>query len=301
MAQAEDAPRSRPFSGFSVVRQGYDRNQVKRHVQRLETQIQSALYARDQAQQHATELAAELEMVRRDVDALTERLNTPTRADIATHTLEVARAQAAEITARAQASAEHAWAAARQASDQLRDQHRSLLDKVEKQHSELCATHDQIMAAARAQAEELTVAAQLRRQEIDDAAERDRARIEREFAESMKARRMALDEEIEAIRADCTRQAEQRIRTAEDQAAQRLAAAAIEVDRLTALRDQLAEQLRTTQKVIDEIMSELQPADAEADLLIDGGSLVPSTTPSQERVLPLRVASQRGERAANAP
>jgi hypothetical protein len=240
MAHPEEPSPGGPVAAFSVVRQGYDRTQVNRYFQQLEASSRHTAAERDHFQRQAAELAGQLEAARAQIATLSTRPEPPTvaeaapplRDDRAARVLAIAKSQADEIIARAQNAAEQTWAAAEQASVALRERYQQLLADLDRQQAEIHTAHQTIMDSARARSEEMTATAERRRREIDAAAEHDRIRIDREFSESMNADR-------------------------------RLAAATAEVDRLTALRDQLAAQLRDTHQLVERVTATLAPADQE--------------------------------------
>jgi cell division septum initiation protein DivIVA len=270
MAHPEEPPPGGPVAAFSVVRQGYDRTQVNRYFQQLEASSRHTATERDYFQRQAAELAGQLEAARAQIATLSARPEPPTiaeaaplRDDRAARVVAVAKSQADEIIARAQNAAEHTWAAAEQASVALRERYQQLLADLDRQQAEIHTAHQTIMESARARSEEMTAAAERRRREIDAAAEHDRIRIDREFSESMNSKRTALRKEVEAARAASEAEAARRIHEANEIADRRLAAATAEVDRLTALRDQLAAQLRDTHQLVERVTATLAPAEQE--------------------------------------
>ncbi len=272
MAHPEEPPPGGPVAAFSVVRQGYDRTQVNRYFQQLEASSRHTVTERDYFQRQAAELAGQLEAARERIATLSARPEPPVAAvepapplrdDRAVRVVAVAKSQADEIIARAQNAAEQTWAAAEQASVDLRERYQQLLADLDRQQAEIHTAHQTIMESARARSEEMTAAAERRRREIDAAAEHDRIRIDREFSESMNARRTALRKEVEAARSASDAEAARRIREANEIADRRLAAATAEVDRLTALRDQLAAQLRDTRQLVERVTATLAPAEQE--------------------------------------
>src|SRR6266511_4264958 len=100
MAVADD----REPVGFTVVRHGFDRTQVRQQMVELTQAVEKA----------SAELHGELEIARREIAALTERLDTQGDEASSTRILAVAKSQAAEVTARARVAAEQTWAAAEQ-------------------------------------------------------------------------------------------------------------------------------------------------------------------------------------------
>lgn len=275
MAVADDRE---PVS-FTVVRHGFDRGQVRQRVAELAAAVEKSSSERDEALEQVAELHGELEIARREIAALTERLDSQGDEESATRLLAVAKSQAAEVTARARVAAEQTWKAAEQASSELRDHYRKLLMDLDKQHADLTQTHNSMMAKAKAQVDRMTTEAERRREAIDKDAEQDRVRIDREFSESMNAKREALRKEVESARARSTTEAARRVRDAKDEAEKRIAAATAEVDRLTALRTQLASQLRGSHQLLEEAADTIKPLDQEQDLSFEDTLLYPPALP----------------------
>jgi len=286
-----------PEVTFAVVRHGFDRTAVRQHVSELTAQLEQARADRMESHAQAAELQGELEIARREITAMAERLDsfgTPEGADN-DRMLEVARAQAAEITTRAQAAAENTWSAAEQASAALRDRYRTLLTELDEQHKELNASHRTIMHAAQQQAEDLTTAAERRRREIDAEAERDRIRIDREFSESMTAKRNALARDLESRRKACDQEVSEKLRAADEEAKRRVDTVTDQVNRLTAVRTQLSERLRETQNLLERSAGLLEPTDLEKDhdpderLPLPDSSTTAADAPTKRAVPPQRV------------
>ncbi|MGH3759198.1 hypothetical protein [Actinophytocola sp.] len=264
-----------PDVSFTVTRHGFDRTQVKTHVRELTDRAERADADRAEARQQVAELQGELEIARREIAALSERLDalgTPDADSSASSArlVDVAKSQASEITTRARAAAEDSWAAAEKASSELREKYRRMLTELDGQHAEIHATHKSIITAARGQAEELTSVAERRRRELDAAAERDRVRIDREFSESMNAKRAALERELTQRREACVAEVEKKLRDAEVEAKQRMATVSEQVKRLTKVRTELSERLRGTQELLERSVDLLKPTEQEAELTEEG-------------------------------
>ncbi|MBM7771867.1 cell division septum initiation protein DivIVA [Actinokineospora baliensis] len=261
---------------FSVARHGYDRTQVRRYVDRLVEEHAGTTAERDEARARAEELEGQLQLARREITALTERLDkignaaaassAPNAAERAARTIATAEAQAGEIVARAQSAADTAWSAAEAASAELRERYRTLFADVEKRHTELHEAHVGLMAEAKAKSEAMTTAATTRQRTTDDQAERDRQRQEQQFQQELATRRAALDDETTTRRAESEAEATRRITEATDEAAKRIAAATSQVEQLTALREQLAGRLRGTSDLLNQSAQLLEPIEAEIDL-----------------------------------
>jgi colicin import membrane protein len=260
MAVADD----REPVGFTVVRHGFDRSEVRHRIEKLTRAAEKTSAARDEAVEQVAELQGELEIARREIAALAERLEAQSDEESATRILAVAKSQAAEVTARARVAAENTWAAAEKASAAMRDRYRALMSTLEEQHAELTRTHKAMMASAKTQVEQLTTEAERRREAIDKEAEQDRVRIDREFSESMTVKRDTLRRELEEARAGCEREVAERLAAADEEARRRVDSVTDQVGRLTSVRDQLGERLRDTKELLELSTSLLEPVEGEA-------------------------------------
>ncbi|WP_436493730.1 hypothetical protein [Actinokineospora sp. HUAS TT18] len=281
---------------FTVARHGYDRTQVREYVERTEADTLRLAAERDEARAAAADMSGRLEQARREIAALTERLDkigtaaaaaaAPNAQERATRAVEVAKAQAAEITTRAQAAADTAWSAAEEASTALRERYQKLLADLDRQHDEIHAKHLSIMTDAQAKVEAMTTAAEAQQRQIDEQAERDRQRVEQAFQEDMSGKRAELHREIESARAASNEEARRRVQEATDEADKRIAVATSHVERLTALREQLAGRLRGTYDLLTKSTALLEPLEAEAELTPDSPAALTenkgdTTTPLQ--------------------
>lgn len=260
MAVADD----REPVGFAVVRHGFDRTEVRHRMTELTTAVERAASERDEAVERVAELQGELEIARREIAALNERLDVQSDEESATRILAVAKSQAAEVTSRARVAAEQTWAAAEHASAAMRDRYRVLLAALDDQHAELTRTHKSMMASAKSQVEQLTTEAERRREAIDKEAEQDRVRIDREFSETMAAKRDALRKEIEDTKVATDREVSERLTAADTEARRRVDSVSDQVHRLTTVRDQLTERLRDTKELLDLSSTLLEPVEGEA-------------------------------------
>ncbi|HEV7646814.1 MAG TPA: hypothetical protein VGP26_01515 [Actinophytocola sp.] len=260
-----------PDVSFTVARHGYERTQVRAHLRALTEHVQRADADAAEARQQVAELQGELEIARREVGALSERLDAFGRPDAETEEssarlLEVAKSQAKEMTTRARAAAEDSWAAAEKASSELRERYRKMLAELDSQHAEIHATHKSIITTTREQADELTTVAERRRRELDAAAERDRVRIDREFSESVTARRASLERELTHRRDSVMSEVDAKLRAADEEAQNRIATVKDQVKRLTEVRTELSERLRGTQELLARSVDLLKPAESEDEL-----------------------------------
>lgn len=264
---------------FAVARHGYDRTQVREFVERTEADSLRLAAERDDARAAAADLSGRLEQARREIAALTERLDkigtaaaaasAPNAQERAARSIEVAKAQATEITTRAQAAADTAWSAAEEASSLLRERYQKLLGDLDRQHDEIHTKHQSIMTDAQAKVEAMTTAAEAQQKQIDEQAERERQRVEQQFQEDMTGKRAELHQEIERARAASTEEARRRVQEATDEADKRVAIATSHVERLTTLREQLSGRLRGTYDLLTQSTALLEPLEAEAELTPD--------------------------------
>jgi chromosome segregation ATPase len=272
---------------FSVVRHGFDRGQVRSRLAALTDAAQRADRERAEAAEQVAELRGELEIARREIAALSERLDAQTDEESATRVLAVAKSQAAEVTERAKVAAEQTWAGAEKASTELRNRYRQLLSDLDAQHETLSATHKDMMASAKAQVAEMTEAAERRRDAIDKEAERDRIRIDREFSESMTTKREALRREIESARTTSEQEAAARLAAADLEAKHRVDTVNAQVARLSKVRDQLSGRLRETKELLDVSVGLLEPVEGEQEVA------EPPAAAETPRVVPPQRESKR--------
>jgi chromosome segregation ATPase len=222
--------------GFTVARHGFDRGEVRQRMTDLTAALDRVTSERDEAKAQAAELRGELEIARREIAALTERLETQADEESAARMLAVAKSQAAEVKARAKAAAEETY-----------------------------RTHKSMLAAARAQSEKLTTEAERRQEAIDKSAERDRIRIDREFSESMTTKRDALRRELDKAKTESDREVTARLKAADEEARRRVDSVTAQVRKLTAVREQLSGRLRETKELLDLSNSLMEPVEGEAE------------------------------------
>jgi hypothetical protein len=289
MAAVDD----RDPAGFTVVRHGFDREQVRQRMDELAVTLERVASEREEAAAQAAELRGELEIARREIAALGERLDNQGDEQSGARMLAIAKAQAAEVTARAKVAAEQTWSATEKASSELRDHYRALLRSLDEQHVELTRTRKSMMASAKAKVEEMTTEAERRQEAIDKAAERDRIRIDREFSESMAAKREALRRELDKARSDCDREVTARLTAADEEARRRVDSVTAEVRKLTAVREQLSNRLRETKKLLDVSTSLMEPVEGEAEEPTTSAPPAAAEEKGKEAVPPQRQPAKR--------
>lgn len=182
---------------FDVVLRGYRRGQVRRYVRAVEEELKLLAADRDANTSLAESLAAEVEQLRARNAWLTRQLDvmsrTPVSADAVPPRLrrmvELAKEEAAEITARAQAAAEHSWATAEEAAGRLRARYADALTEMDRSRREVEVEHRTLLQQARVDASVMTTQADRRRTELDEQASRRRERVESDFEVAMAGRR----------------------------------------------------------------------------------------------------------------
>lgn len=273
-------------TGFDIVLRGYRRTQVRAYVRSVEEELRLAAADRDAHAELAGALTTEVEALRAENARLTRRLDevcrTPIEPDAVPARLrrmvELAQEESAEITARAQAAAEHSWAAAEDAAGRLRARYEDTLTEMDRERREMQAEHRTLLQQARADAAQMTTEADRRRTELDDQAAKRRARVEADFEVAMARRRSdamrQIAERQQAARAEAKRlvteakkDADQRVRVATDDATNRVDTAKAEVARLRDLRGRVATQLLSAQEVLVGAGPLLSPVPSEGDVL----------------------------------
>lgn len=292
---------------FDVVMRGYRRGQVREYVRAVEDELRLLTADRDANAALAESLTAEVEQLRAQNARLTRQIDVMSRNPVAPDGLpprlrrmvELAKEEAAEITARAQAAAEHSWAAAEEAAGRLRARYADALAEMDRTRREVEAEHRTMLQQARVDASVMTTEADRRRQELDEQAAQRRERVESDFEMAMSARRSEAMRELasqkvaataEASRlvseasteakrlvaeatssaarlvADGTSEAARRVREAAEEASRRIGVADAEVARLRDLRGRISEQLRSAREVLAGAGPLMEPVPAEEEL-----------------------------------
>lgn len=267
---------------FDVVWRGCDRKQVQHYVERVEEELRLLTVDRDAAVRRADALADQLAASRAEVRALTERLDRLSRTPIDPATLterlrrlvELAQAEADEITTRARLAAEQDRATAQQTAERQRRRADYLVAELDRRREELAAEHRELMARARERVETLTREAVRRRRELDDKAAEVRHQIQTDFELAMTRRRAEAMKELEeqrasarAERAAARAESKRLVAEAKHKAAEMIANAKAEVDRLHDYRDRVAATLRAARRTLAEADPLLTPVPGENSLL----------------------------------
>lgn len=293
-------------TGFDVALRGYRRGQVRAYVRGVEEELKLLAADRDANAALAESLAAEVEQLRAQNARLARQLDAASRTPVTLDVLparmrrmvELAKEEAAEITARAQAAAEHSWAIAEEAAGRLRARYADALTEMDRTRREMEVEHRTLMHQAQVDASVMTTEADRRRSELDGQAARRRERVESDFEVAMAQRRaeamrvvaeqkVAAHEEATRLVGDATStattlveeataksarlvrdgtdEAARRVAAATDEATRRVTAAKQEVGRLRELRGRIAAQLTGASEVLMGAGPLLQPVPAEAD------------------------------------
>ncbi|WP_327563961.1 hypothetical protein [Actinophytocola sp.] len=247
-------------TAFDVVWRGYDRRQVKEFVRHAEAESRLTTADRDTATAQVEELAAQLEELRSENRRLRAKLDrvchTPIEPDALTERLsrmqELARDEAAEITARAQAAAEDTWASAEQAGLRMQERYQRLIAELDVQRLEMQAEHHQLISCTRAEVNAMTNQAEQHRRQLDQQAALRRQEVENDFEIAMAARRT-----------DTMRTLAERVAAAEAQARKMLDDARREVTALHQVRDHVFAQLDDTHQLLADALPRLHPQPGE--------------------------------------
>lgn len=253
-------------TGFDVVLRGYRRGPVRRYVQSVEEELRMLAADRDANAHHAESLTREVEKLRAERAELERRVDQLSRAPIDAaalperlqRMLELAKEEAAEITARAQAAAENCWATAQEAAGRLRARYEDSIAELDNRRRAMETEHRTLLAQTRAEVADMTTEADRRREELDRKAAQRREQIETDFDIAMAARRAEAMQELAQQKAAARAEADRIVAEAKADAARRIDAAQRKVDELHDLRGQLAARIRGAREVLAEAAPLLQ-------------------------------------------
>jgi len=226
--------------GFDLVMRGYRRGQVRQYMQSVEQELALVAADRDANATLVSDLSRQLEALRaenaelrRKVDQMCATPIDPAAVPLRLRrTVELAKEESAEITARAQAAAENCWASAEEAAERLRGQYIGLLAELDTRRTELEGEHRTLMRQTQAEVDAMTTAAERRGAEIDELAERRRAEIESDFEVAMATRRTTAMREIAEQREAAKVEVERTVAEATTAAQRQLHEANTEAERL---------------------------------------------------------------------
>lgn len=276
-------------TGFDVVLRGYRRGPVQEYVRAVEEELRLLAADRDAHADLAQALATEVEQLRAENARLHERLDRvcagpidPTALqDRLRRMVEIAKEEAAEVAARAEAAAEHCWTTAEEAAGRLRARYEESIAEVDRTRRAMEVEHLALLRQARVDATVMTTEADRNRQVLDDQAARRRARIESDFDVAMSTRRTEAMREVAERKVAAEAAAARVVRAATDEAARRIDVAQRDVDRLRDLRRHLATQLTGARAVLTDAGPLLAPVPAEAETLDETARPASPTIPQQ--------------------
>ncbi|MFJ6675784.1 hypothetical protein ACIQMJ_32170 [Actinosynnema sp. NPDC091369] len=245
---------------FDVVWRGYDRGQVRRYVEGVEGELRVLAVDRDAAEARADDLARQLETARAEIRVLREHVDRISRTPIDPAALterlrrmaELAHEEAAEITDRARAVAEHRWATAERAAARVRERSERLVAELDAQRRQAEAEHREVMREAGERLLATTREAEQRRRELDERAAALREEVRVDFELAMAARRAESLEAVAAEEAAARARADRLVRDAEEHARRIVVEAQRRVDDLRARRDRIAAGLRGARELLAE-------------------------------------------------
>lgn len=244
---------------FDVVWRGYRRDQVRHYVESVEAEFRLLRSDRDVAVNRTNVLARELEELRianRELHATIDRIcRTPIDREGLSERLErmidLAHAEAEEITSRAEASAEQSWSTAREAAAQLRARHERMLTDLEIRRQAMETEHRELITEKRSRVEEMAAAAVTRRRRLDEQATHHRQQVEQDFEIALSQRRAAVHRELEEQVTAARAEAESTLTQAQEQARDVLDEAQREVAAIRQIRDRLVQQIRSARQAVE--------------------------------------------------
>ncbi len=247
-------------SDFDVVWRGFRRSQVQFYIQQTESEVRMLTEDRDSALSQVSELNAQLEQAREEIESLRRQLDDVCRTPIDESALsdrlrrmvQLANDESAEIIASARATAEHEWSRSEQAASELRNRYERLVAEADDWRKQAQEQRQEALEQTSREIERMAAEAEQHRRKQDREAEQRRNEIEHDFEVSMAARREEAMREM-AERDQASRaEAEQRINEAAAEAERRTRRANEQVEAMRRLRRGLAEQVRTGQRLLEE-------------------------------------------------
>ncbi|EWM17841.1 hypothetical protein [Kutzneria sp. 744] len=257
---------------FDVVLRGFDRYQVQRHLHAVDAELRLLTTDRDAAVLRADDLARQVEAQRREIADLRSRLDRVCRAPVDTEGLterlrrmvELACAEAAEITSSARAAADQSWQSTRLATARLRERCDRLASELDARRRQMEHEHQELLRQAHVQVRAIAERAAARRAELDERAAAQRRLVEDDFQIAMAARRKETLADLAALRASAHAEADRLLAEARDRSRRQIADARHQVDDLIALRQRIAAQLRSAGELLEQSCGLLQPLPEES-------------------------------------
>ncbi|MCX4091997.1 hypothetical protein [Nocardia sp. alder85J] len=237
---------------FTVVRKGYDRDEVRNYFDRFDAELRVTATDRDAAAAQARNLAAQLEDARDEIDELrkeVDRLSVPPTtaegmSDRISRMLRLASDEASEVRAQAQAEAAEMISIAEQQATEMRGKYESLLSETKEKREALEVEFEQTLANARTESTKINEAALAEADRITKEAEAKRKAAQQDFEVTMAERRTKLTRAMEELEASSRSDAAQRIKEATDESNRLVSTATQQADRKIAHAKELAEEMR---------------------------------------------------------
>lgn len=237
---------------------GFSRSQVTSYVDEVEADVRLLTADRAAAVARADELVRHVEQLQVENAQLQERIDRICRSPIEPDGLqdrfrrmvELARDEADEIVARAEAAAEDSWVHAEQAAVRLRERYERLDGELDTYRDQAEVEQEALIRRIEAQVESMAHRTKQRRRELDEQAERRRSQVERDFELAMTQRRNEAMRSVAERKAAATAEAGRLVEDAREQAARLVAAARRQVEVLFEIRDRTADQLHSTRDLL---------------------------------------------------
>ncbi|RMI32546.1 hypothetical protein [Nocardia stercoris] len=237
---------------FSVVRKGYDRDEVSNYFDRFDAELRVTATDRDAAAAQARNLAAQLEDARDEIDELrkeVDRLSVPPTtaegmSDRISRMLRLASDEASEVRAQAQAEAAEMISIAEQQATEMRGKYESLLKETQEKREALEVEFEKTLTNARTEQTKIIEAANAEADRLTKEAEAKRKATQQDFETTMAERRTKLTKAMEELEASSRADAAQRIKEATEEATRLVNNATQSADRKIAHAKELAEEMR---------------------------------------------------------
>jgi chromosome segregation ATPase len=196
---AHDSRADLARTDLGVAWLGYNRAQVQRYVHNVEEELRRRSADHDDAASRAEKLARNLEALHsenNDLRATIDRISrNPIEPDAlqerSRRMIELTRAEAAEITARARAAAEQTRSTAEEAANRLRARYERALAELDIRRKEMENEYRELIQHWHAQVETMTQQAERHRRHLDQEAARERRQVETQFEKALAMRRAA--------------------------------------------------------------------------------------------------------------
>ncbi|MEV0034342.1 hypothetical protein, partial [Nocardia sp. NPDC050793] len=281
-----DRDRTPSHLPFSIVRKGFDRDEVTNYFARFEAELRVTATDRDAASAQARDLARQLENARNEIDELrrdVDRLSVPPTtaegmSDRISRMLRLASDEASELRARAEADSAEMISLAEQEGIRLRGDYEQKLAELEDRRVAFEEEHKRTMAAARKEADRIVTAAHAEADRHAAEAESKREQVQQDFEITMAERRSKLLGALDELERKSKAEAERRIEVATEEAARRLSTATEQSERKVAnardlteelrmLRGRILGQLDAVREQLDDVPTMLAAINREGELL----------------------------------